>query len=313
MSQTQLWSDAPADGAYQEQDVSQVVETAYAKTLFAPFAKKYVLGKMNGSSTTLPVFSQLALPTSDQLDEQLPIPLDKLSVSAKTISIVERGRGLQISKKALTRTPFDLEAEHRKHLSSQLQRVMDRMVAEAYKAAKVKFVADGLASATITTNGTAGAAATHNVNSYHMERIYDYMYDTLECPTFEDGSYVAIVQGKAYNSLFNDPKFIRAKEYAHSNDLLRYEVGMINGIRIIRSNHKDALSNSLGSGSDVGELVVFGPDATALVVAEEFGLIRAESDDKRFINIMFYGDMNAGTMVDTANAGEARIVHVTST
>lgn len=310
---TQLWSDAPAQGAYQEQDVSPVVETAYANTIFAPFAKKVVLGKMNGSSTTLPVFSQLALPTSDQLDEQLPIPLDKLSISAKTISIVERGRGLQISKKALTRTPFDLEAEHKKHLASQLQRVMDRMVAEAFKAAKVKYVPDGLASSTITTNGTAGASATHNVNSYHMEEIYDYLYDTLEAPTFADGSYVMICQGKAYNSLFNDPKFIEASKYNNGSNLLKYEVGMLGGIRILRTNHKDALSNSKGAGSDVGECVVFGPDAVALVVAEEFGLIRAESDDKRFINIMFYGDMNAGTMVDTANAGEARIVHVTST
>jgi len=74
------------------------------------------------------------------------------------------------------------------------------------------------------------------------------------------------------------------------------------------------MANTLGTTSYKGEAVVFGGDAVieGLVIPEE---IRAKipTDYGRSKGVAWYAILGFGEVWDTANAGEARIIHITST
>jgi len=91
------------------------------------------------------------------------------------------------------------------------------------------------------------------------------------------------------------------------------EVGKIEKIRFIETNHSDALSSAKGLNSVLGEAVFFGEDAVAMAVAEDPHLrIMSPGDYGRQKGVAWYGILEFGIIWDTANAGEAKIVHLTS-
>ncbi len=83
-------------------------------------------------------------------------------------------------------------------------------------------------------------------------------------------------------------------------------------MRFIETNHANALG-TVGTNSVLGEGVVFGRDSVALAevqtpemraaIPQDFGRSRA---------VAWYGILEFGIIWDTSNAGEGRIVHVTS-
>jgi hypothetical protein len=84
-------------------------------------------------------------------------------------------------------------------------------------------------------------------------------------------------------------------------------------IRMIEINNTSALSGTLGSGSVLGEAVFFGEDAITMAVALDPELRAEQPDDfGRSKSVAWYAILEFQTVWDTANAGEARIVHVTS-
>lgn len=90
-------------------------------------------------------------------------------------------------------------------------------------------------------------------------------------------------------------------------------------IRFIETNHGGSAvtSNGLnivGTGSVLGEGVVFGMDAIRLVEAMSPELRIGEKQDfGRSQAVAWYGVYEFSIVWDTANSGENRIVHVTST
>ena len=88
---------------------------------------------------------------------------------------------------------------------------------------------------------------------------------------------------------------------------------MIEGVRIIENNNVNALSNTLGTGSVLGEGIVFGEDAYMMAVVMDPELrLGMPADFGRSKSVAWYGVMDFAVIWDTATAGEARIVHITS-
>ena len=84
-------------------------------------------------------------------------------------------------------------------------------------------------------------------------------------------------------------------------------------IRFIEVNHTSALSASLGASGVLGEGVFFGQDAVAMALVEDPELRAGIPEDYgRRKSVAWYGILEFGVIWDTANAGEARIVHLTS-
>lgn len=79
-------------------------------------------------------------------------------------------------------------------------------------------------------------------------------------------------------------------------------------------NNTNSLSATLGTGSVLGEAVFFGDDPVAMATVIDPELRAKESGDYgRSKGVAWYGVYGFDQIwYDSANAGEARVVHVTS-
>ena len=66
------------------------------------------------------------------------------------------------------------------------------------------------------------------------------------------------------------PEFQAWRQYIQPGDaFLKGEVGKIENIRFIEVNHTNALSGTKGTGSVLGEAVIFGDDAVSMAVVKD--------------------------------------------
>jgi len=89
------------------------------------------------------------------------------------------------------------------------------------------------------------------------------------------------------------------------------EVGRYADIRLIKSNHSQAFG-IVGTGAVLGEGVVFGEDAAVMVEAMTPELKVEMSDFERERAVAWIGELEFGHVWPTANAGEAKAIHVGS-
>lgn len=306
--------DAPT-GTYKNHQMSSSLRMAsIAECKFMQFVKPEAgYGKKKGESITITRVSNISQPTSGQLSESNRIPEDEVSLSTVAITVAEWGRAVPYTSLAQDLGKFDLNNVIQKKLRDQMALVMDKAAAAAFKTAKVKAIPTGVAELTMDTDGTASSQAVANLNVYHVEQIRDYMFSTLNIPAYEGEDYIGLVSTKAKRGIMNDPKWEEWHKYTSPDMKFKGELGKLENIRFIEINNTNSLSGSLGSGSVLGEAIFFGDDAVAMAVAQDPELRAAIPQDfGRAQSVAWYGILNYGLIWDTANAGEAKVVHVTS-
>lgn len=306
--------DAPSN-TYKNHAMSmELYMAALEDSVFMDFVQPVKgFGRKKGETVTLTRVANIAEPTSAALTEGIRIPEDAFALSTVTITVKEIGRSVPYSNLSEELSEFDLENPIQRKLRSQMRLVLDSMAATAFKAAKIKYVPTGLASNNIATNGTAGAQATENLNYYHLEEIADYLYDTLRCPPYEGDEYMGIFRNLGLRGVKRDPAFDEWHKYTDPAAKMNGEVGKIENIRLMKTNHNNALGK-VGASSVLGSGVVFGDDAVAMAEVMTPELRAGMPDDfGRQKAVAWYGILEFGIIWDTGNAGEARIVHVTST
>lgn len=268
-------------------------------------------GKNMGEVVTLKRLSALTEPTSVVLDETLRIPEDKFTVNVNGITLQEIGRAFPYTNLAQELTEFDLTQSIQRQLKEVMTLSLDTLAATGFKLAKVKYAVTGLASNNITTNGTFGATSTENMNMFHVEEIRDYLFDTLKAPTIR-GDYVGIFRTLGIRGIRRDPAWEEWKKYTDPQAKFNFETGRIEGIRMVVTNHSQALGK-VGTGSVLGEGVVFGSDAVSMAEAHTPELLVAiPGDFSRSKAAAWYGILAFGLPFPTGNPGEAKIVHVGS-
>lgn len=316
---THSWvSDGPS-GVYKNHDLSAKIRMASIKEAkFMQFVMPEPgYGKKKGESVTITRVSNVSVPSSDVLNELDAIPEDTLSLSTQAVTVSERGRAIPYSSLSLDLAHFDLENAIQKKLKDQLKLRMDIAAAAAFKEGKVLAIPAGVSSTTFDTDGTASTTAASNLNMYHVESIRDYMFSTLNIAPHSGDDYVCILSTQAKRGLVRDPDWIDWKKYTDPAAKYNGEIGRIENIRFIESNHTGAsaaLSEDLGTGSVLGEAVFFGEDPVVMGVVEDPHLRAKESADYgRSKGVAWYGIYGFGQVwSDSANAGEARVVYVTS-
>lgn len=311
----QTWNfDAPS-GVYKNHDMSSMLRfAAIAETKFMQFVKPEPgYGKKKGESITITRVSNIAVPSNGRLSENNRIPEDEMVISTVAITVSEWGRSVPYTSLSEDLGKFDMENMIQKKLRDQMSLVLDKAAAAGFKQAKVKATPDGVASIQFSTNGTAPATALANLNVYHIEQIRDYMYSTLNIPYYSGDEYIALVSTKAKRGLVSDPNWETWHKYTDPQSKYKSEIGKLEGIRFVEINNQAALSPSLGTGGVLGEAVFFGDDAVAMAVAEDPELRAAIPQDfGRAKSVAWYGILEFGIVWDTGNAGEAKVVHVTS-
>lgn len=308
-------ADGPS-GVYKNHKLSAKIRAAaIAEAKFMQFTKPEPgYGKKMGESITITRVSNVTVPTDDALNENVRIPEDTISLSTQSITVVERGRAIPYTSLAADLAHFDLENAIQKKLRDQLTLSMDISAAKAFKAGQIKAIPTGATAITFDTAGTPSVPATVNLNLYHVEQIRDYMYGTLHVAPFIGDDYVCVLSYKAKRGIMSDPAWVDWKKYTDPQAKYNGEIGRIENIRFVEQNHTAALSAALGSGSVLGEAVFFGEDPVVIGVVQDPELRAKESEDYgRSKGVAWYGIYGFGQVWgDSANAGEARVVHLTS-
>lgn len=308
--------DAPT-GVYKNNKLSEKLrDAAIAETKFMQFVNPEPgYGKKMGESINIVRVSNIAEPTNGRLSESLKIPEDNLTVTTVAITVSEWGRAVPYTSLSEDLGKFDVSNMIQRELRKQMSLVMDKSAASAFKStsAKVCAIPTGVAALTFDTDGTPSTAASVNLNVYHVEQIRDYMFNTLHVPPYEGDDYICLVSTKAKRGLMSDPAFELWHKYTDPEAKYNSEVGRLENIRFIESGNSNALSGAIGTGSVLGEAVFFGEDAVAMAVAEDPHLrLAIPGDYGRQKGVAWYGILEFGVVWDTANAGEARIVRLTS-
>lgn len=308
------WTFNAPTGTYKSHAMSmKLYEAAVANSVFLDHVSEADgYGKNKGETVTLTRVRNVTEPVSADLDELTRIPEDEFNLSTKLITVKEIGRAVPYSSLSQDLSEFDIDNPIQTKLREQMRLVLDTKAATAFKKASIKYAPTGAATNNITTNGTFGAAATANLNFFHVEEIRDYMYDTIHVPPLEGDKYIGIFRSLGLRGLKRDTKWEEWHKYTDPQAKANGEVGQLEGIRFIESNHSQALGK-VGTGSVLGEGVVFGQDSVAIAEAMTPELRAAIPDDfGRARAVAWYGILEFDIIWDTGNDGEARIVHVGS-
>lgn len=305
--------DAPS-GVYKSHAMSRkLYEKALEETVMMDYVRPISgFGRRKGETVTLTRLGTISEPSSAVLTENVKIPEDTWSLSTISITVSEYGRSVPFTSLAEDLSEFDIENPIQNALVQQKKLVLDTAAAAAFKTAKVCYIPTGVAAGTWDTDGTASTAATANWSLYHVEEITDYLYDTLRAPYWVGEDYMAVVRTLGIRGIRRDPAWEQWNIYTNPEAKANGEVGRLENMRFVRTNHNAALGK-VGTSSVLGEGFVFGRDAIALaevVTPELRAAIPADFGRQRAV--AWYGIFAFGIIWDTANAGEARIVRVTS-
>jgi len=314
----QSWVSDGVTGVYKNHDLSSRIRMASIKEAkFMQFVKpEEGYGKKKGESVTITRVSNVTVPTSDVLSETSRISEDTLSLSTQAITVSERGRAIPYTKLSLDLSHFDLAGAIQKKLKDQLKLRLDVAAADAFKDGQILAVPTGISETTFETDGAATNTAASNLNMFHVESIRDYMFSTLNIAPYMDDDYVCVMITQAKRGLMRDPAWVDWKKYTDPKAKFNGEVGRIESIRFVETNYTTSLADGLGTGDVMGEAVFFGEDPVTMAVAEDPHLIAEENvgnDFGRSKSVAWYGIYGFGQIwTDSANAGEARVVYLTS-
>lgn len=310
------WTYSAPDGVYKNHAMSsQIRKAAIAETKFMQFVKpEDGYGKKKGESVTITRVSNLDVPDDGRLVETDRISEDQLTISTIAITVSEWGRAVPFTSLAEDLGSLNLENTVQSALKDQMSLILDRACAEAFKSGMIKAIASGVSEITFDTDGTPSTQATSNLRQYHCEQIRDYMHSTLNIPTFDGGDYIGLVSTKAKRGVMNDPAWEPWHRYTDPQAKYNSELGRIEGIRMIEVNNVRSLLPAIGLNGVAGEAVFFGKDAVSMAVALDPELrAKIPEDYGRQKGVAWYGILEFGQIwADSANPGEARVIHFTS-
>lgn len=314
MSGEFTWTfDAPT-GTYKSHELSEkLYEAAVAESVVMDHVKPISeFGRKMGETITLKRVAAVAEPTSADLVEGVRIPEDQLVLSTRAITVGEIGRQVPYSSLAEDLSTLDLEGTVQGQLKRQMKLVLDTKGATAMKNTKIKYAVTGVAANNIATNGTFGATSTANLNVFHLEEIRDYLFDTLFADPAAGDDYIGIFHTLAIRGVKRDPDWEEWHKYTDPSAKFNSEVGRMESIRMIETNHSNAFGK-VGTSSVLGEGVVFGADFVAMAEALTPELRAAMPQDLgRQKSVGWYGILAMDVIWDTGNAGQAKGLHVGS-
>lgn len=303
-------ADAPS-GTYRNHALSSKIrDAAVAASVFMPFMDVEP-GYGKGKGGTLNLTRVGNLPLADTVDENTELPSGRPLISTVALSPSEYGYKVKMTEFETNLTHFDLRNKVQRALRDQLRLTMDRMCARALKTTPIKVTSTSATAISFDTDGTMSNNPTHNLSVAHLGLMRDYLAGTLKCPPFADGSYVLIGSTFALRGIKSDDAYRNWFSPTTSKPIMTGEIPSIENIRIIETNHFDALDNSIGTSGESGEALLFGADAAFLANVEEPELRKGlPTDLGRFYDVGWVGTTAAGLVWDLAS--QARCLHWTA-
>ena len=261
-------------GVYKNRMLSnRLMEVAVGATKILRFTDKVEsFGKGMGETVNIMHVNRLPHLTTAQLNESTRIPIDKLSFGNRAITIVPWGRGCEYTDMMLDLGQFNIRNIVQKALRQHMEESMDTAAAASFQdgtSVLVCMIPTGPSSAVFDTDGTPSTVATSNLTFEHIGILADYMSGNLHIPPYEGEDYVGVASRKTLRGLLSDQVVQAYHMYLQKGDLFfRGEIGKTENIRWVRVDREDAVSNTAGTSSVLGEAFVFGDEAVSRAEVE---------------------------------------------
>lgn len=265
------WTFFSDVGIYKNRTLSdKLLETVVAEVIFLQFTDMVEgFGRGKGETINLMYVEELPQPTNPRLSEHTRVPIDKLAYGNVAITVTEWGRGVEYTDLARQLGKFDPRSVLQKKLRQQMEGAIDTGIANAMQAALIVFSPTSPTGGTWATAGTPGALATAQLTVDHFGLFRDYLVASIHCPPREGRTWTGIFTPKSLRGIKQDTLFLQWAQYLRKGDVLyNSEVGQIEGIRCVECSREEALSNTSGSSTTIGEGLIFGDEWCARVEVE---------------------------------------------
>jgi N4-gp56 family major capsid protein len=249
------------------------------------------------------------------INENTKMPETKVTISQGSVIVNEYGNSIPYTGKLEALADFSVDNIWLVALKNDMAKALNTACSAPFKACQIKYTPTGTAgspTSTYATGGTVAVPATRNVQTWDVKEIVDYLRNVLFAPAYMGDDYMCVANRAFLRAIQDDTEWKDASKYGDPNRLFVGEVGRYYGCRFIEDNH--ALARVLGTTSYKGEAVFFGldPVVEAIAIGEE---IRAKipTDYGRDKGLAWYFLGGFAEVWPTAVAGEAKVIHVTST
>lgn len=332
MAQQSWAGDSGANGFRTTVEVSKkVVQAAQPEMKFRQFVSvEGAFGKNKGESVQIYRAGNTDVESdSAPINELDRIPTMRVDVTPRLITVNEYGRAIPFTGKVSMLAEVDVESNvYLKAMKNHMVKTIDRNVATQFKSSDICYIPTGVASGVFDVDGTPSTTASANITLFHLKEIVDAMKTgqlrssdgtlvgtTRPIPFYSGSDYICLASTRFLRGIIDDPEFQAAAHYANAEGLYRGEIGRmpLYHLRLVETNHLNALSNGVGTNSVLGEAVIFGEDPVREIVAmaEE---IRAKNgeDYGRDQGIAWLALLGWGRVWDLSTDGEEHIIRVTS-
>jgi N4-gp56 family major capsid protein len=225
--------------------------------------------EIGAKSIALTKYSRMAIDTAP-LDEYSEAEAEKLSDSEIVITPAEYGKVVTRTKLASLQSGGKVDIAAATLVGMNMGQTMDKLAINA------------LAASTNVTQGVLTGAA--------LDEQYSKLARESVMPAAE-GLYVALMHEDEVKRIRNESGFEDVAKYANAMDVLRNEVGVYKGHRIVRHNLVAP-----------GDVISLGFNALGLAVSQEPGLVISGPFDNlaRFVNVGWHGVFGYNIVDDVA-------------
>lgn len=248
------------------------------------------------------------------ISELSKMPEDSVSITQGNVTVNEYGNSIPFTGKLEMLSEFNVDNVVQKALMNDMAKVLDRAVGTVFKTCMVKATPRGTAGAPTVQfdeGGTATTAAQRDIMAFDVKEIVDRLKSTYLTPKYDGENYIAICSVGFARALKDDPDWEDAAKYGEPERLFAGEIGRYYGVRFIEETN--VLTNTLKSTGFKGEALFFGEDPAVegVAVPEELR-VKIPQDYGRDQGVAWYFLGGWSLTYATANAGEAKIIHVTT-
>jgi len=316
------WTETKTVGILENHQLSKkLLKVAAGKCLVLPFTSDHGIGVKRNAGEYVNIMNVKRLPnsTSSELEESTGFPVRKLEWANRALQLKPYGEAVEYTDLMEYLMAFQPSNWVQKALSDQMEEQMDSLAANAFlhTDAKIIYTPTTLTGGTFGVTGSPAAGVSAVPLTFdHCMAIVDYMRDTIHVPFYEGSNYVGLSCNRNMRALKNDTYWQMWHMYAQKVDFAyKGEMGMTEGIRWVEVNRAMAFSNTAGTSGTLGEAVVFGDEAVARLEVLAPHLRLDKNFQNRFGTVQacaWYAILAMGTVWNTANDGESKIVRIDS-
>lgn len=239
---------------------------------------------IGAKSIEFPKYSQLALATTP-LTETDDVTSEAMADSQIILTPAEYGNVVTTTKLASLQTGGKADVAAARLVGINMQRTLDKLAVAAGEAA----------SNTLTPDGGAEAAleATDVMTASFLSKLYNKLARESVQPLSE-GMFVAIMHDDVIHDLRDSAaagSWQDINKYGNHVQVLKNEVGMLGGFRIVRNNHCSINADGGALAVDTYKSLFMGFNALGKAVSKEPSLHLSGPFDKlgRFLNVGWHG------------------------